>query len=89
MRLWPTITASITGAVVGFLSTIYVGMAVNLATSLTITATVVLVTICPVIYLIWWGWWFVPILNAVLYGGLAFGISKWRLAHKQAHQISK
>jgi hypothetical protein len=28
-------------------------------------------------------------LNAVLYGGLAFWIARWRLAYKRAHQISK
>jgi hypothetical protein len=64
-------------------------MAFGLATSLTTTATIVLFTVCPVIYSIWWAWWLVPVLNAVLYGGVAFGIAKWRLAYKQAHQISK
>jgi len=89
MKRWPIITASMAGALIGFLSTIYVGMAVALHTSLTTTANVVLVTVCPVIYVMWWRWWLVPILNAILYGGLAFGIAKWRLGHKQSHQISK
>jgi len=89
MKRWPIVTASTTGALVGFLSTIYVGTAVALHTCLTTTATVVLVTVCPAIYVIWCSWWLVPILNAMLYGGLAFGIAKWRLRPKQSHQISK
>jgi hypothetical protein len=62
------------------LGTLYVGMAVGLATTLTKTATVLLVIVCPVIYSIWWAWWLVPMLNALLYGGLAFGIAMWRNA---------
>jgi len=80
MKGWPIVTAGAVGAVAGFLGTVYVGWAVGLATSLTTTATVVLVVICPVIYSIWWKWWLVPILNALLYGGVAFGITKWRTA---------
>ena len=78
MKRWPIITAGVAGAVIGFLGTVYVGMAVGLATSLTTTATVVLVVLCPVIYTVWWKWWLVPILNALVYGGVAFGIAKWR-----------
>jgi len=44
MKRWPVITASI----VGYLSVFYVGMAVGLGTSLTTTATVILVIVCPV-----------------------------------------
>jgi hypothetical protein len=82
MKRWPIITAFIVGAIVGFLCVVYVGMAFGLATSLTTTATVVLVAICPVIYSIRWSWWLVPILNGTLYGGIAFSIAKWRSVHK-------
>ena len=78
MKRWPILAAGTAGAVTGFLGTVYVGMAMGLATSLTTTATVMLVVICPVIYAIWWKWWLVPILNALLYGGIAFGIARWR-----------
>ena len=61
MKHWPMIIAGLIGAVLGFLSTVYVGMAVGLGTSLTATATVVLLIICPVIYAIWLKWWLVPI----------------------------
>jgi hypothetical protein len=79
MKRWPIIIASIAGAIVGFLCVVYVGMAFGLATSLTKTATVVLVVICPVMYSIWWKWWLVPVLNAVFYAGLAFGVAKWKM----------
>lgn len=82
MKHWPVIAAAISGALIGFLSTVYVGTAVNLGTSLTTTANVLLVILCPVIYSIWWAWWLVPILNALLYGGLAFGIASWRSAKR-------
>ena len=82
MKRWPVVMASLTGAIVGFLSVVYVGMAMGLATSLTTAANLVLIVVCPVIYLIWWGWWLVPVLNAALYGGVAFGIAKWRRIHK-------
>jgi len=52
MKRWPIITAGVAGAVIGFLGTVYVGMAMGLATSLTTTATVILVGVCPVIYAI-------------------------------------
>lgn len=78
MKRWPIIAAGTAGAVTGFLGTLYVGMAMGLATSLTTTATVVLVVIVPVIHTIWWKWWLVPILNALLYAGIAFGIATWR-----------
>jgi hypothetical protein len=77
MKRWPIITAA-AGAAVGFLGTIYLGTAINLGTSLTTTATLLLAVVCPPIYIIWFGWWLVPILNAVLYGGVAFGIARWR-----------
>jgi hypothetical protein len=35
----------------------------GVATSLTTTASVVLVVVCPVIYAIWGKWWLVPIFN--------------------------
>jgi len=39
-------------------------------------ASIIVVTICPFILIIFllglWAWWLVLILNAVLYGGLAF-----------------
>jgi hypothetical protein len=88
VKLWPIIAASTAGAIVGFLGTVYVGMAMNLGTSLTSTATVLLVIVCPPIYLIWWGWWLVPILNAALYGGVALGIAKWR-SSRQKIQTSR
>ena len=78
MKRWPIVVAGLAGAVLGFLSTVYVGMAVGLAISLTTTATVVLLIVCPVLYSIWLKWWLVPILNGLLYGGVAFGIAKWR-----------
>lgn len=77
MRSWPVIAAGIAGAGIGFLGTIYVGTAINLGTSLTTSATVVLFAICPVIYAIWWKWWLVPIFNALIYSGIGFGIAKW------------
>jgi hypothetical protein len=80
MKRWPIVAAGTAGAVIGFLGTVYVGMALGLATSLTTPTTVVLVIICPVIYAIWWKWWLVPIFNALLYGGIAFGIARWRCA---------
>ena len=89
MKRWPIIAAATTGALIGFLSTLYVGMAVGLATSLTKTAMVLLVIFCPVIYSIWWAWWLVPILNALLYGGLAFGIAIWRNAKSKTPLQSK
>lgn len=82
MKRWPVITASIVGAIVGYLGVFYMGMAVGLGTSLTTTATVILVIVCPVIYTIWWGWWLVPILNAVFYGGMAFGVAKCWMSRK-------
>jgi hypothetical protein len=75
-------TATIAGALVGFLSVAYVGATINVYTPLTTAATVVLFATCPVIHSIWWSWWLVPVLNAMLYGCLAFGIAKWRLSHK-------
>jgi hypothetical protein len=78
MKRWPIVVAGLTGAVLGFLCTVYVGMAVGLETSLTTAATVVLLIVCPVIYSIWLKWWLVPILNGLLYTGVAFGIAKWR-----------
>jgi hypothetical protein len=56
---------------------------------LTTTATVVLLTVCPVIYSIHWGWWLVPVLNAMYYGGLAFGITRWLMTHKRAKLESR
>ena len=84
MRRWPIFTAAITGAIVGFLCVIYVGTAINLYTSLTATATILVIMVCPVIYLIWHGWWLVPSLNAILYGGIAFLIVKRRSARKRS-----
>jgi hypothetical protein len=84
MKRWPIIAAGAAGAVTGFIGTVYVGMAVGLATSLTTTATVILLVICPVIYSIWWRWWLVPIFNALLYAGIAFGIAA--LLAKKAHR---
>jgi hypothetical protein len=78
MKRCSIVVAGLAGAGLGFLSTVYVGMAMGLATSLTTTATVVLLIICPVIYSIWLKWWLVPILNGLLYGGVAFAIAKWR-----------
>jgi len=93
MKRWPIIAASIAGAIMGFLCVVYVSFAFGLATSLTTTATIIVVTICPFILIIFllglWAWWLVLILNAVLYGGLAFWIARRRLAYKRAHQISK
>ena len=88
MKSWPIVAAGIAGASVGFLGTIYVGMAMNLATSLTKTATVLLVIVCPVIYSIWWGWWLVPILNGVVYGSVAYGIVRWRNARARLQSYS-
>ena len=81
MKRWPIVAAGVMGAVIGFLGVIYTGTAINLGTSLTTTATVILVIICPVIYAIWWKWWLVPIFNALIYGGIAFGIVKWLSAN--------
>jgi hypothetical protein len=78
MKRWPIFTAGGVGAVIGFFDPVYVGMSSGLATSLTTTDTVVLVVLCPVIYAIRWTLWLVPILNALVYGGVAFGIAKWR-----------
>jgi hypothetical protein len=89
MKRWPIITASIGGAIVGLLSAIYLATAVGMATPLTTTATLILVIICPVIYSIWWGWWLVPLLNAMLCGGLAFAIAKWRLSHRHPDYVPK
>jgi len=89
MKRWPIVAGTITGGVVGFLSVVYVSMALALHTSLTTTGTIILITICPVIYSLWGGWWLVPILNAILYGGIVFAISKWRNAHKLKAGISK
>jgi len=80
MKRWPIVAAGTAGAVIGFLGIVYVGMAMGLATSPTTTATVILVIICPVIYAIWWKWWLVPIFNALLYGGIAFWVARWRRA---------
>jgi hypothetical protein len=77
---WPILAAGTVGGVIGFLGTVYVDMAFGLATSLTTKATVV---ICPVMYAIWLKWWLVPIFNALLYGGIAFRIAKWRGATAQ------
>jgi hypothetical protein len=77
---------------VGFLCVLCVAVALGLATTLTKIGTVVIVIICPVIFALRWGWWgwrLVPLLNAMLYGGLAFGIAKWRLGRRLAHQDSK
>jgi len=83
VKRFPTILAAVTGLIVGFLCATYVGMAVGLATSLTPTATVSVVILCPVIYSIRWNFWFVPILNAILYGSVAFGVAKWRHAARR------
>ena len=84
MKRWHIIAAGTAGAFTGFLSTVYVGMAVGLATSLTTTATVILLVICAVIYSIWWRWWLVPIFNALLYAGIAFGIAAWLARRRNA-----
>ena len=82
VKRFPTILAAVTGLIVGFLCATYVGMAVGLATCLTPTATVSVVILCPVIYSIRWNF-FVPILNAILYGSVAFGVAKWRHAARR------
>ncbi|MGH9560562.1 MAG: hypothetical protein ACRD3S_03825 [Terracidiphilus sp.] len=92
MKRWPTMVASISGAILGYLCVFYVGMAFGLNTSLTAKASAIVFVVCPFTVLIFllgpWTWWFVPILNATLYGGAAFTISKWRVAHKRTRQIT-
>jgi hypothetical protein len=88
MKRWPIVTAVIAGAITGLLSVIYVGTAINLGTSLTATATVMLFITCPVVYAIWLSWWLVPVLNGMLYGGVAFVVVKWRLVHNRVDKIS-
>ena len=83
MKRFPIVLAAVSGLIVGFLCATYVGMAVGLATSLTPTATVSVVILCPVIYSIRWNFWFVPILNALLYGSVAFGVAKWKHAARR------
>jgi hypothetical protein len=63
-------------------------MAVGLATSPTARAMAIVIVLCPAIYAIWWNFWLVPALNALLYGGMAFGISKWRFKHRFSRQKS-
>ncbi|HXJ85687.1 MAG TPA: hypothetical protein VMS18_02625 [Candidatus Binatia bacterium] len=77
MRLWPIITAGAVGAAIGVFGPVYAGMTSGLGTSLTTTGTVALVILCPVIYAIRWTLWLVPVLNALFYGGVAFGVAKW------------
>jgi hypothetical protein len=89
MKRWPVLTASVAGVIVGFLCVVCVGAAIGLRTYLTTTATVVVIAICPVIYSIRYSWWVVPILNGIPYGGVAFGISKWRSIRKLRAEISK
>jgi hypothetical protein len=76
VKRWPSLTAAITGLIIGFLCATYVGMAVGLATSPTARAMAIVIIVCPAIYAIWWNFWLVPALNALLYGGIAFGIFK-------------
>ena len=83
MKRWPIVAASIAGAAVGFWGTVYAGSAIGLGTSLTTTETDLLVVLCPPIYLMWWGWWLVPIVNALLYAGIAFGITKWQRSKRK------
>ncbi len=85
MKRWPTVTAAIAGAVVAFLVEITVGTALSLRTSLPPAAKVCLVILCPAIYLGWQSAWLPPILNAMLYAAIAFGIAKWRIANKRAN----
>jgi hypothetical protein len=85
MKRWPTVAAAIAGAVVAFFVEITVGTALSLRTSLPTAAKVSLVILCPAIYLGWQSAWLPPILNAMLYAAIAFGIAKWRTASKRAN----
>ena len=85
MKRWPTVTAAIAGAVVGFVCEVTVGTALSLRTSLPTAAIVCLVISCPAIYLGWQSAWLPPILNAILYSAIAFGIAKWRMANKRTN----
>jgi len=85
MKRWPTVTAAIAGAVVAFLCEITVGTALSFRTSLPTAAKISIVILCPAIYLGWRSAWLPPILNAMLYAAIAFGIAKWRIANKRAN----
>ena len=85
MKRWPKVTAAIAGALVGFLCEITVGTALAHGTSLPTAAIVSIVILCPAIYLGWHSAWLPPILNAMLYAEIAFGIGKWRIANQRAN----
>jgi hypothetical protein len=84
MKRWPTVTAAIVGGVVAFFCEITVGTALSHRTALPTAVVVSLVTLCPPIYLGWQSPWLPPILNAILYAAIAFGIAKWRITNKRA-----
>jgi hypothetical protein len=79
VKRWPIIVAAGAGLIVGLLCVVCVGAAVNMGTSLSRTTTVIMLILCPFIYAIWWNFWLVLVLNAALYGGITFGVMKWRL----------
>jgi type III secretory pathway component EscS len=85
MKRWPIVMAAIAGAVIAFFVEITVGTALSLRASLPAAAKVSLVILCPAIYLGWHSAWLPPILNAILYAAIAFGIAKWRIANKRAN----
>ena len=86
VKRWPIITASIAGVLIGFLCVFYISIAFALTTSLTGKAFAIVLVLCPdSVFIFLFGfsiWWLVPLLNALLYGGVAFGIAKWRVARK-------
>ena len=88
MKQWPIWTAAIVGLAIGFLCNTYANLTAAIATSPTLAVGVVIVLFCPVIYVSWWNVWLVPILNGLLYGGIAFAISKWRVRHRISRQPS-
>src|SRR5450432_426698 len=83
-RRYRILMAFAIGCLVGFLCAWYVGLAVNLGTSLTRPTTVVLWLICPTIYSIWWNFWLVPILNGGVYAAVFLAASRWLVRRKPA-----
>lgn len=89
MKRWPVITAGVAGAAVG----VFVVVAVNAdagfgSPALTQAITMALLVLCPVANSLWWGNWAPPILNGLLYAGVAFGIAKWRSVRKAGTGMS-
>jgi hypothetical protein len=91
MKRWPIIAATIAGAVIGVLVVIMIiadrGFGIPPALMMVVSLTFTI--LCPAAYFLEWGNWAPPVLNALLYGGVAFGVAKWRSYRKIRTQLSK